>query len=143
MDALQQWWVGVMEVPGARWIVWGSLLAALLLTAFYILQFIRNLAVGSSGTSHDHLGEFRKMRNAGKLDDSEYKRLTGVIPIPDIVPDKSESAPTGDQALTAAAKEAIQKAAKNKATSPAAPHDDAATPDDGTRPAAENEPTDS
>lgn len=114
MESLQQWWISVMEVPGARWIIWGSSLAALLFVTFYVLQLIRNLAIGGSRNSHDYLGEFRKMRNEGKLDDSEYKRLTSVIPIPEAVSESPESDLAGDQALTAAAKEVIQKAAAAK-----------------------------
>jgi hypothetical protein len=113
MDSLQEWWLSVMDVPGARWIIWGSLLAALVLTAFYVVQYVRNLAIGGSSSSHDYLGEFRKMRDEGKLADSEFKKLAGLVPLPEIDSKKPETVVKGTEGLTQAAKEIIQKTAKS------------------------------
>lgn len=111
---MQDWWSNVMTIPGARWIIYPAALIVLILTAYYVLQLVRNLALGGS-TSDDHLGSFRKMRDSGMIAPEEYKKVAGLVPMPETakkeVLDPDE---TGAQALTDAAKEAIRKAAAKK-----------------------------
>lgn len=103
-----------MSIPGASWIIYPAGLIILILIAFYVLQLVRNLAIGGS-TSDDHLGSFRKMRDSGMIAPEEYKKLAGLVPVPETgkkdVVDPDE---TGARALTDAAKEAIRKAAAKK-----------------------------
>ena len=63
MASLTEWWNGVMDIPGASWIIYPSLLFVLVLIAYYVLLALRNLAVGGAPVSDDHLGTFRKMRD--------------------------------------------------------------------------------
>lgn len=110
---MQDWWNGVMTIPGARWIIYPSILLVLVLVAYYVLQLVRNLAIGGAPASDDYLGSFRKMRDEGMIEPDEYKKLAGLVPLPETEA-KPEPEETGAEALTEAAKAAIKKAAKKK-----------------------------
>lgn len=104
-----------MTIPGARWIIYPCILLVLILVAYYIVQLFRNLAIGGTPSSDDHLGSFRRMRDEGMIAPEEYKKLAGLVPLPET--EKKESLDpddTGAQALTDAAKAAIRKAAAKK-----------------------------
>lgn len=111
MESLKGWWDGVMGIPGATWIIYPSLLIILILIAYYVLIAFRNLAIGGSNAADDHLGTFRKMRDEGMLDSEEYKKLAGLVPLPETTPKDSPDKESGSEALTEAAKDAIRKAA--------------------------------
>ncbi len=117
MQSLLEWWDGVMSIQGARWIIYPALLAVLVLFAYYALTLVRNLAVGQSRAGEfDYLGEFRRMRDEGHLDQSEYKTLAGLVPLPETEsrePDRIDDE-EGTVALTEAAKEAIRRSAAKK-----------------------------
>ena len=84
--SLNEYWQSIMNIPGASWIIWTSLLVILILVAVYVVGLVRNLAIGGSDVDEtDHLSEFRKLRDQGMIDEEEYKRLTAVVPIP--IPD--------------------------------------------------------
>ena len=113
MESLKEWWSGVLGIPGATWIIYPSHLFVLILTAYYVLQAIRNLALGGSVATDDHLGTFRKMRDEGVLDSEEYKKLAGLVPMPEATTNTADSSlkESGPEALNEAAKEVIRKAA--------------------------------
>ena len=90
METLRQYWNDVMEIPGAAWIIWISLLVGFVLVAVYCLQLIRGLATGQVAEPMDHLSQFRDLKDKGKLDDEEYSRLVNALP-------KSDG-PDGDRA---------------------------------------------
>lgn len=118
MESLTQWWQDVMEIPGAAWIIYPCLLVVFILIAWYVLQTLRNMALGGAPTSDDHLGTFRKMRDEGVLDPDEYKKLASLVPMPEIETKQAEAsvdAATGPVALTEAAREALRKAAQERA----------------------------
>ena len=113
MQSLKDWWSSVLDIPGATWIIYPSLLIVLILFAYYVLQAFRNLAIGGSPASEDYLGKFRKMRDEGALEPEEYKKLAGLVPLPETT--KEEVAiESGPEALTEAAKEVIRKAAQKR-----------------------------
>lgn len=118
MQSLLEWWDGVMSIQGARWIIYPTLLAVLILCCYYFLNLFRNLAVGGGDSSgdFDYLGEFRRMRDQGHLDQDEYKKLTGLVPLPNTETGNAvvDVADGGAEALTAAAKEAIRRAAEKR-----------------------------
>jgi hypothetical protein len=118
MESLKEWWSGVLGIPGATWIIYPSLLFVLILIAYYVLQAIRNLAIGGSVGTEDHLGTFRKMRDEGMLDSEEYKKLAGLVPMPEVATNTADAAvkESGSEALTEAAKEAIRKAALKRSS---------------------------
>ena len=64
-----------MEIPEARWIVWGTILVVLVLIAFYVAKKFRDMAVGGDAGSAEFLPDIDKMRLEGKLDDAEYQKL--------------------------------------------------------------------
>lgn len=68
-----------MEIPEARWVVWISLLATAIIIAIYVAVYFRNLAFGKSDTASDHLSEFRRLKEEGKLGDKEFAKLKTTI----------------------------------------------------------------
>ena len=90
MESLRHYWNDVMEIPGAAWIIWISLLVGFVLVAVYCLQLIRGLATGQVAEPMDHLSQFRDLKDKGKLDEEEYSRLVNALPKPD--------GPDGDRA---------------------------------------------
>lgn len=113
-----------MAIPGAKWIIFPCLLLVLLLVAYYVLQLVRNMAIGRSG-SDDHLGSFRKMRDDGMIAPEEYKKLAGLVPLPETeAKEKPDPDETGVHALTEAAKSAIRKSAAQKSEEPAGENED-------------------
>jgi len=111
MQSLKDWWSGVLDIEGATWIIYPSILIVLVLIAYYVVQAFRNLAIGGTPASDDHLGTFRKMRDEGMIAPEEYKKVAGLVPLPEIDSKKSEPAESGTDALSEAAKAAIRKAA--------------------------------
>jgi len=108
-----EWWNSVLEIPGATRIIYPCILLVLVLVAYYVLQLFRNLAVGGTGASDDHLGTFRKMRDDGMIGSDEYKKVAGLIPLPETNSDEkaavSSAAETGAESLTQAAREILSQ----------------------------------
>lgn len=123
---MQDWWNSVLTIPGATWIIYPSGLIVLILIAYYVLQLFRNLAIGGSSSSADHIGSFRKMRDKGMIEPEEYKKLAGLVPLPEpgkkeiVDPDES-----GAQALADAAKDVIRKSAAKKSAESSDQNEDA------------------
>lgn len=70
-----------MQIPEARWIVWGTLLLFVVMIGIYVSFFFRDLAIGGDNEDTAHLlSDFRKMREDGQLDETEYSRLKSKIP---------------------------------------------------------------
>ena len=70
-----------MQIPEARWIVFGTLLLFAMMLAWYVVSYFRNLAFGSdSDESTELLTGFRQMRDEGQLADDEFSRLKTAIP---------------------------------------------------------------
>lgn len=80
-QSLSEIWGGIIQIPEARWIVLGTLLLFALMIAIYVSFFFRDLALGSKQNETDNfLGDFRKMREEGQLDETEFSRLKSKIP---------------------------------------------------------------
>lgn len=101
----------MLDIEGATWIIYPSILIVLVLIAYYVVQTFRNLAIGGAPASDDHLGTFREMRDKGMIAPEEYKKVAGLVPLPEIDSKKTEAIDTGADALSEAAKAAIRKAA--------------------------------
>jgi len=118
MESFVEWWKGIMDIKGVAWIIYPTLLVVLVVVAYYVINLLRNLALGGAPANQfDYLGEFRRMRDEGHLDSEEYKKLTGLVPLPEVEsgPVQPEMAEDSANALTSAAKDVIRKAAaKNK-----------------------------
>ncbi|WP_157665110.1 hypothetical protein [Mariniblastus fucicola] len=105
----------MLQIEGATWIIYPSILVALILVAYYVIQAVRNMAIGGTGTE-DHLGTFRKMRDEGVIGADEYKKVAGLVPLPEVdAKEPTEGLEGGVDALSEAAKAAIRKAALKKA----------------------------
>ena len=100
-----------MDIPGAKWIIYPSLLIVLVLVSYYVLQLFRNMALGGTADSEDYLGSFRKMRDEGMIAPDEYKKVAGLVPMPETESNDDPAIESGAEALTEAAKEAIRKSA--------------------------------
>ena len=78
---MPQLWNDILEIPEARWIVYGTLLIFAVLIAVYVSVFFRNLAIGENESDEtDLLSDFRNLRDQGHLDPTEFDRLKNVIP---------------------------------------------------------------
>ena len=73
-----------MAIREARWIMAAAGLLVVLLVGFYVFKLLRDMALGNtsfgSAESTDFLTEFQKLRDEGKVNDEEYKRLKQSIP---------------------------------------------------------------
>lgn len=70
-----------MQIPEARWIVFGTLTLFTVMIALYVSSYFRNLAFGKTeDESTDLMTDFRQMRDEGHLGDEEYSKLKKVIP---------------------------------------------------------------
>ena len=73
-----------MQIQEARWLAAAAGLLVVLLVGFYLFKMVRDMALGNtsfgSAESTDFLTEFQKLRDEGKVDDEEYKRLKQSIP---------------------------------------------------------------
>jgi hypothetical protein len=74
-DSLQQFWERLNSAPEARMVFWLTVLAIVIFVSIYIIKTIRDWMIGGVGSDSDHLSTFRELRDQGKLDDEEYKRL--------------------------------------------------------------------
>lgn len=131
MQGLKDWWNSVLEIQGSEWIIYPSVLIVLLLVAYYAVQTFRNMAIGSVA-SEDHLGTFRKMRDEGMIAPEEYKKVAGLVPLPEI--DSTENTvpgETGAAALSEAAKEVLQKAARKNSDDSSIADGDLESPEEG------------
>ena len=75
MESIKSTWTQLMEIPEARWIVWGTALVVMMLVGFYVAKKFRDMALGSGSGSTEFLPDIDKMRLEGKLDDSEYQQV--------------------------------------------------------------------
>jgi len=70
-----------MQIPEARWIVFGTLTLFTVMIALYVSFYFRNLAFGKTeDESTDLMTGFRQMRDEGHLGDEEYAKLKKGIP---------------------------------------------------------------
>lgn len=69
-----------MAIPEARWVIWLSVLAILIVIAIYVVTYFRGQATGQSSERIDYLSEFEKLKEQGKLDEEEFGRLKSVLP---------------------------------------------------------------
>ena len=108
-----EWWNSVLEIPGATRIIYPSLLLVLVLVAYYVLQLFRNLAFGGGESTANHLDTFRKMRDDGMIGTDEYKKVAGLIPMPEVDAAGKETdsltTETGAEALTQAARDVLSQ----------------------------------
>ena len=78
-ESLKKFWNDTLEIPEARWMVWGSILLVLTLFAVYFAKMFRDMAVGSGGSSSEILPDLDKLHTEGKLDETEYKKLRSTL----------------------------------------------------------------
>ena len=92
-----------MAVREAQWIAAAAGLLVVLLVGFYLFKLVRDMALGNtsfgSAESTDFLTEFQKLRDEGKVNDEEYKRLKQSIP--NVRSGNKDSTPIKDSASDA------------------------------------------
>ena len=90
-----------MEIPGAGWIIGIAGLIILLCVAYYCLNLLRNMATGQTADGiSDHLADFRRLRDEGKLGEDEYERVTNSIPGQEINFEEDKPPPPGTDQST-------------------------------------------
>ena len=80
MDEIKKFWSETMEMTEARWIVAIAGLVICVATAFYVVKFLRDMALGKVENSASYMGNFQRLREEGKLDDDEFAKLAQVLP---------------------------------------------------------------
>ena len=133
VQGLKDWWNGVLAIEGAEWIIYPSVLIVLVLTAYYVVQAFRNMAIGGSGGTEDHLGTFRRMRDEGMIAPDEYKKVAGLVPLPELEKKDTAVVPpeTKADALSDAARAALMKAAARNSDEPTNIEEDSESNMDG------------
>lgn len=119
---MAEWWNSVLEIEGARWVIYPSALIGLVLVAYYVLQLLRNLAIGASDADSDYLGSFRKMRDEGMIAPEEYKKLAELVPLPDTKSEEQSTSDSDTKPRPMTLKEAAE-AASNKSVEKNQPSD--------------------
>jgi hypothetical protein len=72
-------WQQLMSIPEARWVVWTTILAIIVLVAVFVVMRFRNMAIGKLELLEDPLSEFRRMRDEGALDDKEFASVRSTM----------------------------------------------------------------
>jgi len=100
MQSIREFWDQAMAIREARWLVTVVGLVVILLVGFYLFKLVRDMALGNSSfgstESTDFLSEFQKLRDEGKVNDEEYKRVKQSIP--NVHSEDKDSTPTKDSA---------------------------------------------
>ena len=69
-----------MEIPEARWVVWGTILVIAVVVAVYFAKLFRDMATGERAiTNGNILSDFEQLRDQGRIDEEEFKRLKTTI----------------------------------------------------------------
>lgn len=133
MQGLKDWWNSVLAIEGAEWIIYPSVLIVLVLTAYYAVQAVRNMAIGGSAGTEDHLGTFRRMRDEGMIAPEEYKKVAGLVPLPELEKKDTAVVPaeTKADALSDAARAALMKAAAKNSEESTNVEEDSESDEDG------------
>lgn len=73
-------WSAIREIPGADWILGIAGLAIGITIAYYFVKLFRDMAVDDpGGIVGNHLSEFRKLRDEGKIQRDEFDQLKDSI----------------------------------------------------------------
>jgi hypothetical protein len=79
-----------------------AVMVSLILVVLYVVLHFRGAAFGEAAVSSNHLDDFRRLREEGKLDDEEFKKVKSKIIQPpreevDFREDTHEGADDNDQ----------------------------------------------
>ena len=100
MQSIREFWDQAMAIREARWLMTAVGLLVLLLVGYYLFKLVRDMALGNtsfgSAESADFLTDFQKLRDEGKVNDEEYKRVKQSIP--NVHSEDKDSTPTEDSA---------------------------------------------
>lgn len=60
-------------------VVWGSVLAVMVVVSYYVLRKLRGSAVGNDDTPLDLLTNFREMKVQGDISDKEFRTIKALL----------------------------------------------------------------
>jgi hypothetical protein len=84
IESVREFWDRAMAINEARWVITIAGFVVSILIALYFVKLVRDLALGHGGSgladSSAHLTNFQKLRDEGKLNEDEFKRLKESIP---------------------------------------------------------------
>ena len=87
IESVREFWDRAMAINEARWVITIAGFVVSILIALYFVKLVRDLALGHGGSgladSSAHLTNFQKLRDEGKLNEDEFKRLKESIPSAD------------------------------------------------------------
>ena len=62
-----------------RLVVWGSILAVMVVVAYFVVRKLRGSAVGNDDTSMELLTNFREMKLQGDISDKEFRDIKALL----------------------------------------------------------------
>jgi uncharacterized membrane protein len=65
------WWL--------QMVVWGTVLAAMVVVAYFVVTKLRGLAVGNDETPMELLTNFREMKLQGDISDKEFRDIKALL----------------------------------------------------------------
>ena len=64
-----------LETSPAQAVLWCTVLAVLLVFAYFVVLKFRDNATGDESNASDHLSNFRELHERGELSDEEYRTI--------------------------------------------------------------------
>lgn len=65
--------------PGAQAVFWSAILAALLVSGFYLIQKARGMRRSTTPNASDLLTDFRNLHDRGQLSDQEFRDIKTML----------------------------------------------------------------
>ena len=76
LDTLSKQW---NEGWSLQLVVWGSVLAVMVVVAYFVVTKLRGLAVGNDDTPMELLTNFREMKVQGDISDKEFRDIKALL----------------------------------------------------------------
>ncbi|MEZ6093508.1 MAG: hypothetical protein R3C03_04605 [Pirellulaceae bacterium] len=81
-ELMSDFWNDIYSIKEARVVIWIMILATILAVSVYVIKWIRDMAIGGGRgdfRSSDSLSTFRELRDAGKINDEEFRRVRASV----------------------------------------------------------------
>jgi hypothetical protein len=68
-----------LQQPFVQLVLWGAVLAVLVVVGYYLVGHVRRMIAPSQITSSDLMTDFREIYSQGELSDEEYRAIKGTL----------------------------------------------------------------
>ena len=75
-ESLSKQWEDSLSI---QLIVWGTVLAVLVVVAYFVVRKLRGLAAGNDDTPMELLTNFREMKLQGDISDKEFRTIKALL----------------------------------------------------------------